>query len=93
MGELVAVLIRSLIFLFLFLMVRSLFRSLVAGFRSPVAPPSPSRQPPPVLPGGELKRDPVCGTYVSATASITRKVNGELVHFCSPECRDRYQGA
>jgi YHS domain-containing protein len=41
--------------------------------------------------GGELKKDPVCGTYVSAGAAVTKRVNGELVHFCSAECRDKYR--
>jgi YHS domain-containing protein len=41
--------------------------------------------------GGELKRDPVCGTYVAEAASIKRSVGGELYHFCSPECRDRFK--
>jgi YHS domain-containing protein len=91
MGELIAVLFRGLIFLFLFLLVRSLFRSVLAGFRSVANPHPPSRRPPPVEAAGELKKDPVCGTYVSAAASITRRVNGVTMYFCSPECRDRYQ--
>jgi len=40
----------------------------------------------------ELKKDPVCGTYVSTAASVSRKVAGELVYFCSAECRDKYKG-
>ncbi len=90
MGELIAVLFRGLIFLFLFLMVRSLARSVLDGFRSAGSASHTSR--PPVLTGGELKKDPVCGTYVSPAVSITRKDKGETVYFCSPECRDRYLG-
>jgi len=41
--------------------------------------------------GGELKKDPVCGTYVAATAAVTRKVDGEILHFCSTACRDKYR--
>jgi YHS domain-containing protein len=44
-------------------------------------------------PVAELKKDPVCGTYVSAATSLTRTVNGSVVHFCSPECRDKYRVA
>jgi YHS domain-containing protein len=40
--------------------------------------------------GGELKRDPVCGTFVSTATSIKRTVQGETIHFCSPDCRDKY---
>jgi YHS domain-containing protein len=42
--------------------------------------------------GGELKKDPVCGTYVSTTASIARTVKGEVFYFCSKECSDKYCG-
>jgi YHS domain-containing protein len=41
---------------------------------------------------GELKRDPVCGTYVSTATSVKKTVGGEVVHFCSEECRGKYRG-
>ena len=50
-----------------------------------------SKQDPSVPPGGELKKDPVCGTYVSATTSLNQKVAGELVYFCSPECQAKFR--
>ena len=37
-----------------------------------------------------LVRDPVCGMHVDETMSIPLRVEGELVHFCSVACRDRY---
>jgi YHS domain-containing protein len=40
--------------------------------------------------GGELKKDPVCGTFVAVTSSIKRNVDGQVIHFCSTACRDRY---
>lgn len=39
---------------------------------------------------GELKKDPACGTYISAASSIQEKVGGETFYFCSKECRDKY---
>ena len=39
---------------------------------------------------GELKKDPSCGTYISAATSIKETVGGETFHFCSKECRDKY---
>jgi YHS domain-containing protein len=39
---------------------------------------------------GELKKDPVCGTYIATTTSIKEKVGGQIFHFCSQECRDKY---
>ena len=41
--------------------------------------------------GGELKKDPVCGTFVAVSSSIKTTVKGEVVHFCSTACRDKYQ--
>jgi YHS domain-containing protein len=40
--------------------------------------------------GGELVKDPVCGTFVPPMSSLTKKVRGEAFFFCSPECRDKY---
>jgi YHS domain-containing protein len=41
---------------------------------------------------GELKRDPVCGTFVAVSTSVKKTVHGEVVHFCSEACRDKYDG-
>ena len=76
-----------LVFLFLRSILGNLFGSRKAR-RQEAAP-----APPTVIAGGELKKDPVCGTYVSAALSVTRSVNGEMVHFCSKECRDKYRAA
>ena len=39
-----------------------------------------------------LVRDPVCGTHVAEEVAIPLREGGELVHFCSPACRDIYAG-
>jgi YHS domain-containing protein len=39
---------------------------------------------------GELKKDPSCGTYISAATAIKQTVGGQTYHFCSAECRDKY---
>ena len=80
--------------LLVLLFLRSVLRNIFAGFRSSSAPQTQPRQAPPTVPvGGELKKDPVCGTYVSTAGGISRKVNGQLVYFCSAECRDKYRVA
>jgi len=75
-----------------FTLVRGILRSIFQSFKvvSQNPPPAASHQAPSVQMGGELKKDPVCGTYVSTSVSVTKKIDGELVHFCSKECRDRY---
>ena len=53
-------------------------------------PSSPPAAPRSQQSGGELKKDPVCGTFVAVASSIKRNVNGEVIHFCSTACRDKY---
>jgi hypothetical protein len=38
-----------------------------------------------------LHRDPWCGTYVSPEISFPLEQSGQILHFCSAECRMRYQ--
>jgi YHS domain-containing protein len=38
----------------------------------------------------KLVRDPVCGMHVAEELSIPLREGGELLHFCSKECQDRY---
>ena len=37
-----------------------------------------------------LVRDPVCGMHVDEALSIPFREGSELLHFCSPACRDAY---
>jgi YHS domain-containing protein len=83
---------RILVPLLVLWLVRGILRSLFNSGNAPVV----SRRPQPapkVSPGGELKKDPVCGTYVSSEIAVIKRVNGEIVHFCSPACRDKYRVA
>jgi YHS domain-containing protein len=85
--------IRFLLPLLILFFLRALLRSVFAGVRSYSPPPAKSQQQPPGTPGGELKKDPVCGTYVSTSGSISRTVNGKVLYFCSAQCRDKYRVA
>jgi YHS domain-containing protein len=85
--------IRFLVPLLVFFLIRSVLRSIFASLHASSAPQRRSPQPPTVSTGGELKKDPVCGTYVSTQASVTRSVDGQLVYFCSAQCRDKYKVA
>jgi YHS domain-containing protein len=78
--------------LFLFFVVRGMLGSMFASRRSKAAAtPAPSQ--PPAQPSAELRKDPVCGTYVSISTSVSRKVNGQMVYFCSEACRSQYRAA
>jgi YHS domain-containing protein len=37
-----------------------------------------------------LVRDPVCGMHVAEVLAVPLRESGELVHFCSAACRDKY---
>lgn len=51
------------------------------GGRSAPSPPAFS---------GELKKDPVCGTFVLPANSVKKMVGKETYYFCSPACRDKF---
>ena len=85
--------IRFLLPLFILFVVRAILRSIFTSARSFSSAPSKPQQPPTVSTGGELKKDPVCGTYVSTSGSVSRTVNGQQVYFCSAQCRDKYRVA
>jgi len=42
------------------------------------------------LPARKLVRDPVCGVYLAEVLAIPQRTEGELLHFCSTACRDKY---
>ena len=75
--------------------VRSIIGIIMKGFAEMVGGGAANRTAPraetQVPVGGELKRDPVCGTYVSTTSSVKKTVGGQVLHFCSAECRDKHK--
>jgi YHS domain-containing protein len=83
-----------LVILAAFLLLRSLLAPLVQAVVALLAPaPQPPARESSQGPAGttsELKKDPVCGTFVSPELAVTGKFRGEVVHFCSAKCRDEY---
>jgi len=89
-------LFRFLLLLVFFALIRYALATVTRVFSQMTRPqksPPPSPQVPKTGLGGELKQDPVCGTFVPVASSIKKTVNGELVHFCSAACRDKYRVA
>jgi YHS domain-containing protein len=86
--------IRSFFIEFVFpILLFLVLRSLISGFfreqrqkRNAVQQATQSQ----VTPGGELKKDPVCGTYISTATAITRNVQGHTIYFCSKDCANKY---
>jgi YHS domain-containing protein len=40
----------------------------------------------------KLVRDPVCGMHIAEVLALPLRQDGELLHFCSAACRDKYVG-
>jgi uncharacterized protein len=43
--------------------------------------------------GGVLVRDPHCGTYLPESRALTVGKGSDVMHFCSPACRDAWTSA
>ena len=83
-----------LISIFLITFLRFVIGIIGKAFSDLARPASPDPRRPSssaATAGGELKRDPVCGTFVAPSASVKKTVRGEMLHFCSPACRDKYK--
>jgi uncharacterized protein len=88
--------VRFLLLFVFFAVIRSVVKTVARLFTQtfrPASPPPPDQQPATAEIVGELKQDPVCGTFVPASSSVKRTVNGQLVHFCSAACRDKFKVA
>jgi YHS domain-containing protein len=84
-------LLEILPYLLLFFLLRSTIRAYLANSRRSREAPRPAQEESAPA-AAELMKDPVCGTYVSPAAAVSRTVDGQLVHFCSKECSDKYAG-
>jgi YHS domain-containing protein len=91
---------RAIRFLFWLLVLSwglRLLRRIVSGMfqdqrASGAQPGEPAEGNPALTATRRLVRDPVCGMHVDETLSIPFREGSELVHFCSPACRDAYLG-
>ncbi|HXV86347.1 MAG TPA: hypothetical protein VD793_06595 [Gemmatimonadales bacterium] len=87
------ILARIFYFIFWVVIVTWLFRGVFGwlfGRKSRQRVPAPGRaQTPPAA--RTLYRDPVCGTHVSPDISQRFEHEGQVLHFCSTECRERYR--
>ena len=88
---------RALVYILISLLLLTFIRSVIGLIMKAMselmgtaaAPARPQAKTAPQ--GGELKRDPVCGTYVPESTAVTLKVRGGTLYFCSAACRDKYK--
>ena len=87
---------RVLLYLIAGVIILSLLRSVLEfigkAFTSATSPgPADPRRPPGQTSQPQtLKKDPVCGTFVSAASAVQKSKGGETYYFCSAECRDKF---
>ena len=81
---------RFLFYLILGVIILTLLRSVLETIGKAFAggPSEPEHRP--VQGAQSLKRDPVCGTFVSETTAIQKTKGGETYYFCSTACRDKF---
>ena len=80
---------RFLVWALLLLVVWRALRSLISGIVQGASSPPPAAGPPEK---GELMvRDPVCGTFVLPSRSVSMRDRRGTHHFCSDRCRQAYQ--
>jgi YHS domain-containing protein len=71
-------------------LMQRLMRKLIGGSLG-IAGPASRPDPVQTRSAIPLHRDPWCGTHVSPEVSIPLEQAGQMLHFCSAECRARYQ--
>lgn len=49
------------------------------------------RKPHPQKPLVEMKKDPICGTYIPENQALKYKDGGETYYFCSEECKSKFR--
>ena len=81
--------LRIILPVLLFLIVRAVVKAVFSA-SGPVEKPVEGGRVPA---SGELKKDPVCGTFVAAAGSVQQRVGKETVYFCSEECRGKFRGS
>lgn len=94
---------RAIVYLIGFMLIMSVIRSVLgiigkafSGLSNTSSPQktgaSSSRSPSNPSPVGELKKDPVCGTFISTATAFQKFSQGQTYYFCSTECRDKFTG-
>jgi YHS domain-containing protein len=89
---------RFLLILFVIRWIMSLFFPVRTQQQRPAGPRGPfggfgGAKPPAERVGGQLVRDPQCGTYIPEAKSIKFNAAGATLHFCSETCCAEYRTA
>jgi len=64
----------------------------IGGAKAPGS--APGNAPPETLGASKrLVKDPVCGMHMAEELALPLQANGEVLHFCSQECRAKYESS
>ena len=88
--------LRAILFLIGILLATSVAKAVMAiiskaasgSFGSPAGTPHQPHASPTT---GELKKDPVCGTFIYTATAFQKHAHGETYYFCSTQCRDQFK--
>ncbi len=78
---------RFLLRLLWFLVLVFLIRYVIIRLLFPHTHPSAGQVP---ASRGTAHKDPQCGIYVAEELALVVSLDGQVHHFCSAECRDRF---
>jgi len=74
-----------LIGIVIFFLYRLLFKGNLFGFLRRSKKSTSSK------PLEEMKKDPICGTFIPQSQALEYKSEDQIHYFCSEECRNKYQ--
>jgi YHS domain-containing protein len=73
------------------LLILRIVLRLLFGTRAPMRQSRPGASGPAERVGGELVRDPQCGTYVPKSRAVVVGAGDAAQYFCSTTCRDAFE--
>jgi YHS domain-containing protein len=87
--------LRALAYLIFGILLLTVLRSVLGMFGQwftnlTVGPRKPPTGPRAAPPAQTLQKDPVCGTFVAASAELQKVRDGKTYYFCSAACRDKF---
>lgn len=86
--SLISWIVRILVILFLIRLVVRFLSGVARGYSAPRPAQKPNQ--PATREGGQLVRDPNCGTYVAVGRALRQGTGDHAEYFCSENCRNAW---
>lgn len=85
--------VRFLFWVLVLSWVVKLLGRVIGGAAKSPRDPADGVMPEPVGGGKRLVKDPVCGMHMAEELALPLQANGEVLHFCSQDCRAKYESS